>query len=124
MALLMCLGMNKGYCQQIITTNEDGTTVVNTTSLASDVKGYRGNTPLEIYIKDNKVLKIVALKNQETKTFFSKVKKQLLDSWNGKTVSAAIKLKPDAVTGATFSSKAVKENVKRGLEYYKKNKKK
>ena len=31
-------------------------------------------------------------------------------------------MKVDGVTGATMSSDAVKENVKRGLEYYQKNK--
>ena len=34
----------------------------------------------------------------------------------------AVKMKVDGVTGATMSSDAVKENVKKGLEYYQKNK--
>lgn len=105
-----------------VITKEDGMDVVNTTTLGQKVAGYIGATPLKIYIKGNKVVKVVALKNQETPKYFAKVKKKLLDSWNGKKVKAASKMKVDAVTGATFSSKAVIKNVQLGLEYYQKNK--
>ena len=106
-----------------IITKEDGMTVVNTTELGKDVVGYVATTPLKIYIQKNKVVKIEALKNQETPKYFIKVKKQLLDKWNGKKVSEAAKMKVDGVTGATFSSDAVIKNVQLGLEYYQKNKK-
>ena len=36
--------------------------------------------------------------------------------------SKAATAQVDGVTGATFSSKAVKENVKRGIAYYQKHK--
>ena len=39
------------------------------------------------------------------------------------TVKEAQKAQVDGVTGATMSSDAVKENVKRGLDYYQKHKK-
>lgn len=103
-------------------TKEDGMDVVNTTKLGQDVTGYIGATPLKIYIKGNKVVKITALRNQETPKYFTKVKKELLSKWNGKKVKAASKMKVDAVTGATFSSKAVIKNVQLGLNYYQKNK--
>lgn len=106
-----------------VITKEDGMTVVNTTELGKDVIGYVATTPLKIYIQKNKVVKIEALKNQETPKYFIKVKKQLLDKWNGKKVSEAAKMKVDGVTGATFSSDAVIKNVQLGLEYYQKNKK-
>ena len=105
-----------------VITKEDGMTVVNTTTLASDVTGYVGTTPLKIYIKKDKIVKIEALKNQETPKYFAKVKKQLLDTWNDKKVKEALSMQVDGVTGATFSSDAVKENVRLGLEYYKKHK--
>lgn len=104
-----------------VISKEDGMTVVNTTTLSKGVVGYVDNTPLKIYIKKNKVVKIEALKNQETPKYFAKVKKQVLDQWNGKKVGDALKLKVDGVTGATMSSDAVKENVRLGLEYYKKH---
>lgn len=105
-----------------IVTKVDGVYIVNTTELGQNVKGYRGTTPLKIHIKDDKVLKIEALKNEETPKYFAKVKQNLLSAWNGKTVKQASKLKVDGVTGATLSSDAVKKNVKLGLDYYKRNK--
>jgi uncharacterized protein with FMN-binding domain len=102
-------------------TKENGMTVINTTTLGKDVQGFLGATPLKIYIQKNKVVKIEAMKNQETPKYFLKVKKHLLDKWNGMKVKDAKKIKVDAVTGATYSSKAVIENVKLGLDYYSKH---
>ena len=98
-------------------TKENGMTVINTTTLGKDVQGFLGTTPVKIYIQKNKVVKIEALKNQETPKYFLKVKKNLLDKWNGVKVKDAKKMKVDAVTGATYSSKAVIENVQLGLDY-------
>ena len=106
-----------------VITKENGVYVVNTTTLATDVEGYIGTTPLKIYIQKNKILKIEALHNQETPKYFARIKKQLLDKWDGMTVKEAQKAQVDGVTGATMSSEAVKENVKRGLDYYQKHKK-
>ena len=103
-------------------TKEDGMTVINTTTLGKNVQGYLGTTPLKIYIQKNKVVKIEALKNQETPKYFAKVKKALLEKWNGMKVNDAKKLKVDGVTGATYSSEAVIENVKLGLDYYQSHK--
>jgi electron transport complex protein RnfG len=105
-----------------VMTKENGMYVINTTTLGKNVTGYVSTTPLKIYIKKNKVVKIEALKNQETPKYFVKVKKEMLDKWNGKKVNEALQMKVDGVTGATFSSDAVKENVKLGLDYYKKHK--
>ena len=85
--LLMSAKKNDG-----VITKENGMYVVNTTTLAADVDGYIGATPLKIYIKNNKIEKIEALKNQETPKYFAKVKKQVLDKWNGKTVKEALRL--------------------------------
>jgi uncharacterized protein with FMN-binding domain len=104
-------------------TKENGMTVINTTTLGKDVQGYLGTTPLKIFIEKNKVVKIEALKNQETPKYFIKVKKALLEKWNGMKVKDAQKLKVDAVTGATYSSEAVIKNVKLGLDYYQNHKK-
>ena len=103
---------------EVMTKQADGTYIVNTTTLAKDVKGFRGNTPLNIYIKGNKVVKIEPLANQETPNFFNKVKTSLFKKWYGMKASKASSANIDGVTGATFSSKAVMENVKRGTKYY------
>ena len=96
--------------------------IVNTTTITKGVKGYLGNTPLKIYITNNKIDKIEALPNKETPKYFLKVKNQMLSKWNGMTVNRALTTNVDGVTGATYSSDAVKKNVKMGLEYYKAHK--
>lgn len=102
-------------------TKEGKTTVVNTQQIGKDVRGFRGATPVKIYIEGNKISKVEALPNHETPKYFVKAK-ALLKQYEGMTVSKAAKAKVDGVTGATFSSDALKQNVKLGLKYYKKNK--
>ena len=103
-------------------TKENGAYVVNTTEIAKDVMGYEGTTPLKVYIRKNKIEKIEFLPNQETPKYWNAAKKHLLNKWDGKTVKEAKTMEVDGRTGATFSSDAVKQNVKRALEYYEKNK--
>ena len=98
----------------------NGTYVVNTTSLAANVRGYKGATPLEVYIKNNKVVKVVALKNRETPAYFNRVNTQMLPKFSGKSFSKVGSV--DGVTGATFSSKAVKANIEAAVKYYKEHK--
>lgn len=105
-----------------VMTKEDGMYVVNTTTLSKDVIGYVGTTPVKVYIQKNKVVKVEALKNQETPKYFAKVKKALIEKWNGLKVNEARQLKVDGVTGATFSSDALIQNVQLGLDYYKSHK--
>lgn len=112
----------KSSHSEIMTKEADGSYIINTTTLGKDVRGFRGNTPLSIYIKKGKIIDIKPLANQETPKFFNKVKQGLLNKWNGMKVSKAASVQVDGVTGATFSSKAVKENVKRGIAYYLKHK--
>ena len=103
-------------------TKENGVYVINTTELGKNVEGYNGPTPLKIYINNNKVEKIEALKSFETPKYYVKVKKALLEKWNGLKVKDAKALKVDGVTGATFSSEAVIKNVQVGLDYYESHK--
>ena len=104
-------------------TKENGSFVINTTELGKDVEGYQGTTPLKVYIKSGKVEKIEFLKSTETPKYYVKVKKALQDKWNGKKVKEAKTMQVDVVTGATFSSEAVIENVRRALDYYQNHKK-
>ena len=77
---------------------------------------------MKVYIKKDKVEKIEFLKSQETPKYYVKVKKALLNKWDGKNVKDAKAQKVDAVTGATFSSDAVIENVRLALDYYQNHK--
>ena len=90
--------------------------VVNTEKLGKEVMGYAGTTPVEIHIVDGKVEKIVALENHETPAFFEKVlASPIFTALNGKTVKEASEVQLEAVSGATWSSKAVIENIRLGL---------
>ena len=101
-----------------IVTKQKDITIINTTSLATDIEGYVSTTPVKVYIQAGKVLKVEALENEETPKYFDMVVKGLLKKWNGKPVKTADKQKVDVVTGATVSSEAVIENVRRGVAYY------
>lgn len=105
-----------------VMTKEDGTYVVNTTTLGKDVIGYVSTTPVKVYIKKNKVEKVEFLKNQETPKYMARVKKALINKWDGLKVKDAAQQKVDGVTGATFSSDAVIKNVQLGLDYYQQHK--
>ena len=104
-----------------VITKDAGATIVNTTELTKKIRGYKSATPVKITIQKNRVVKIEALKNRETPQYFAKAK-AVLNSFEGKTVTKAAKMDVDAVTGATLSSKALVENVRTGLKYYKDHK--
>ena len=101
---------------------ENGAYVINTTELGKQVDGYVGPTPLKVYIRKNKIEKIEFLPNQETPKYWKAAAKHFLNKWDGMKVSEAKTAEVDGRTGATFSSDAVKKNVKLALEYYEKNK--
>ena len=103
-------------------TKEDGMYVIDTTELGKDVEGYQAPTPLKVYIKNDKVEKIEFMKSTETPKYYAKVKKALLEKWNGLKVKDAKAQQVDAVTGATYSSEAVIENVRLALDYYQSHK--
>lgn len=97
----------------------DGTFVVNTRVLAKDVQGYGGSVPLKIHIdKDGRLTAIEAEPNAESPSFFDRAK-ELFSRWQDKTIDEAMAEDVDAVSGATFSSKAIIRNVQRGLAYAK-----
>ena len=106
------------YADDVMRKEKDGTYVVNTTTLAKDVKGYMGATPVEVYIKKNKIVKVVMLKSQETPKYNARVKKNMLPLYEGGKITKKSTVDVDGVTGATFTSNAVKENVTRALQYY------
>lgn len=121
-ALAVSLAAN---ADDVMKKTKDGTYVVNTTTLCK-AKGYKGATPLEVHIKGGKVVKVVSLPNHETKSYYAKVEKNLVSKFAGQKVTKANKLatqqKVDGCTGATYSTKAVQQNVQAALDYYKKHK--
>ena len=96
----------------------DGAFVVNTKPLAKDVQGYGGPVPLKIHIKDGRVAAVEAEPNAESPDFFNRAK-ELLNHWQNRSVDEALAEEVDAVSGATFSSRAIIANMQRGLAYAK-----
>lgn len=119
--LLMSLVLVSAKKNDNIMVKEKGVYIVNTTTLAKDVIGYEGPTPLKVYIKDGKIQKIEFLENNETPKYWNAVKNHMQNKWDGMTVKEAKTKEVDGRTGATFSSDAVKKNVKLAVEYYEKN---
>lgn len=104
-----------------VISKEGKTTVVNTTTLTKNVRGFQGPTPVKVYIKGNKIQKVEALKNQETPQYFARAK-AVLAKFEGVNVNKVANVKVDAKTGATFSTKALVKNVQEGVKYYKAHK--
>ena len=93
------------------------TLVVNTTDLCKDVIGYDGPTPLKITVVKGVVTSVEAFPNTESPSYFERVLQSgLLKAVVGKTPAEAAKMHLDAVSGATYSSEAVIENLRAGLK--------
>ena len=106
---------------EVMTRESDGTYMVNTTTLCH-AKGYKATTPLLVYIQKDRIVKVEALPSRETPKYYKLVKEGMLPAFSGKKAKEIKKV--DAITGATMSSEAVRENIQAALTYYKKNKKK
>ena len=120
--LALAVVLTSGKKNDGVMTKENGTYVVNTTTLGKKVDGYAGPTPLKVYIRKNKIEKIEFLPNQETPKHWNAAKKHMLNKWDGMKVADVVKTEVDGRTGATYSCNAIKENVKLAVEYYQKNK--
>ena len=124
-ALLLCLSALSAHAGDVMTKKADGTYVVRTNTICK-ARGYRKGTPVEVHIKNGNVVKVLALKNEETVPYFARVKQFLLPLYNNLKVSKAKKLtkktQVDGCTGATYSTKAVQKNISAALEYYEKHK--
>lgn len=109
----------------VMTKQSNGTYVVRTNTICK-ARGYRKGTPVEVHIKNGNVVKVLALKNEETVPYFARVKQFLLPLYNNLKVSKAKKLtkktQVDGCTGATYSTKAVQKNINAALDYYEKHK--
>ena len=121
-SVLLAVAFVTASAQDVMRKEKDGTYVINTTTLAQDVEGYNGATPVEVYIKKNKIVKVVPLKTQDGPKYVAKVKKNMLTKYEGMNVKKGTVGDVDAVTGATFTSNAMQENIRRAVAYYKKHK--
>lgn len=103
--------------ENVVTEEADGNIIIHTASLPNTIVGYAGPVPLDIYINKGEISEIKALPNVESPNFFNRAS-ELFNLWIGKTPDEALKLKVDAVSGATYSSNAIINNVNVGLASY------
>ena len=90
--------------------------VIYTGDIASKVIGYNGTTPLNITVKNGVIEDIEVLPNQESPGYLKRAKDKVLPQYIGKTVAEAKKLDADIATGATYTSKALIQNIQMGLD--------
>ena len=92
------------------------TQVIYTGDIANKVIGYNGTTPLNITVKNGVIENIEVLPNQESPGYLKRAKDKVLPQYIGKTVAEAKKLNADVATGATYTSKALIQNIQMGLD--------
>lgn len=117
-AVLIAVAIRQHNNEQLaknVTLATEDSLIINTTESGKDFHGYAGKVPLEIHISNGIITQVIALPNSETPDFFNHAS-AILNSWDGLTIAEAKALKVDAVSGATYSSRAIINNVKAGLE--------
>ena len=88
---------------------------INTETICN-ARGYHGTTPVKVTVKKDKIVSVEALPNRETPRFFENVKRNMLPKF--KDVKFKDYATVDCVSGATISSKCVRENLKAAYQYY------
>ena len=88
---------------------------INTETICN-ARGYHGTTPVKVTVKKDKIVNVEALPNRETPRFFESVKRYMLPKF--KDVRLKDYATVDCVSGATISSKCVRENLKAAFDYY------
>ncbi len=97
---------------------DDGEMLLNSAPLARDVAGYAGRTPVNVYSREGVITRVEPQSNNETPSFFAQVTGSgMFEKWQGMTLEEAATAPIDAVSGATYSSLAVIENVRRAAAY-------
>ncbi len=91
----------------------DGSLIISTADLAAPIRGYAGNIPLKIYVRDGLITRIEPLENSETPSFMKFItRKGFFGSWNGLTLEEASTREVDTITGATMSTDAIIQSVR------------
>lgn len=95
-------------------------TLVGSRSRADGVTGFAGPTPVYVYIdKAGRVAGVAAGPHAETPAVFRHVEEEgFLRSWDGLTPAEARARQVDAVSGATYTSRALARNVDAALAAY------
>lgn len=102
-------------------TQQPADTILYTEEYCQDIVGFNDVIPMEIYMVEGKIAYISILQNHETPGFMRKVMNDgLVERFYGLTPKEAVDLEVDAVTGATYSSRAIIDSVKTRMAIYEK----
>ncbi len=89
------------------------------TGILAGAYGYGGKVPLLIGIRNEKISKIHMYPNHETEEFLTYIANDsLLQKWEGMPVASVLDTKIDAVSGASISSDAIIDGVRKGIAIY------
>ena len=102
---------------------QDGLYVVDTSMIENEIIGYNGPTPVTLYIRDRRIVKVHMQENADGFRYNQRVREGIGKAWDGKSLEEAATLEVDAVSGATFTSNAVIGNVRLGVTYFMEKKK-
>lgn len=100
--------------------NDDGSYTVNTTEICPDIRGYNRRVPAAVTFKGDQIINVEILENKETPEYLEMVERQMLPKFKGIAISELNSI--DGVSGATFSSRALKRNVETAAKYYQEKK--
>lgn len=93
--------------------------IISSLPYARNVQGFAGTVPVYIYIGESgHISSSTPTDNAETADFLARAANGTLKHWQGLTPEAGADLKVDAVSGATFSSKALVANMQAALKGY------
>ncbi|MBQ1866217.1 MAG: FMN-binding protein [Bacteroidales bacterium] len=92
------------------------TLIVNTITSGREIYGYAGPTPLEVKIVNDCIVDVQALPNLESEEYFEPAFKILKEIWTGLTVNDLKEYVPDAVTGSTYTSRALIKNMQEAMK--------
>ena len=111
----MSLARRDGECRSTLLQKKGKIYTINTETICN-ARGYHGNTPVKVTIKKDVIVNVEALPNRETPRFFERVQQNMLPKFRDVKIKDYATV--DCVSGATISSKCVRENMKAAYEYY------
>lgn len=86
---------------------------MNTSPYSDKIYGYNGTVPMTIFLdEDDDVIDILACDNKETRSYMNRVERSgLLDEWDDLSPEEIVDKQVDALSGCTFTSKAIIKSV-------------
>lgn len=101
---------------------KEGRTFKIDTQEICKTRGYKSFTPLVVTIESNKIKDIDIKRNQEGPKYMKMVYDGLISKYIGMKINDVKIKQVDAVTGATYTSKAIIDNVNAAVNFFKENK--